>query len=123
MNWPICLIVIAELFGTSLWFTGNSASNDLAVIWSLQPRERGGLMVAVQAGFIVGTLVFAVTALADRFRASRLFAVSALIGAIANAGFALASRGFQDALVCRFITGVALAGVYPLGMKLIVTWA
>jgi predicted MFS family arabinose efflux permease len=65
----------------------------------------------------------AATALADRFAASRIFAVSAVLGALANAAFALAAGGMQDALAHRFVTGLALAGIYPLGMKMVVSWA
>ncbi len=123
MDRAIFLIVVAQLFGTSLWFTGNSAAADLTRLWGLTDVERGRLVTAVQAGFILGTLGFAVSGLADRFRASRVFAVSALLGALANAGFALFSRALEDALAFRFLTGLALAGIYPLGMKLVVSWA
>jgi predicted MFS family arabinose efflux permease len=119
---PLVLIVLAQLFGTSLWFTGNSAAADLVREWGLDQADLGHLVMAVQGGFIAGTFVFSLSGLADRFAASRLFAVTALLGALANAGFALASRGVAEALFFRFVTGVALAGVYPLGMKLVVSW-
>ena len=116
-------IVIAQLFGTSLWFSANAATDDLRAIWGLDDADVGHLTIAVQAGFIVGTLAFAITALADRFAASRIFAVSAVVGALTNAGFALFAQGVTDGLIYRFATGLALAGVYPLGMKLVVGWA
>ena len=119
----LALIVLAQLFGTSLWFSGNSAAGDLAKLWDLGESERGLLLTAVQLGFIAGTLGISLSGLADAFPASRIFAVSALLGAAANAGFALLSRGLVDAVVLRFATGLALAGIYPLGMKLVVTWA
>lgn len=123
MNFPVAIIVIAQLFGTSLWFSANSAAADLTRLWSLTPAQLGQLTGATQAGFIGGTLLFAVTGLADRFPASRIFAVSAVIGALGNAGFALMSHGVSDALAYRFLVGISLAGIYPLGMKLVVTWA
>ncbi len=116
-------IVIAQLFGTSLWFSANAATDDLRRIWGLDDADVGHLTIAVQAGFIMGTLGFAVTALADRFAASRIFAASAVVGAVTNAGFALFAQGVTDGLAYRFATGLALAGVYPLGMKLVVGWA
>ena len=118
----LAIIVVAELFGTSLWFSANAAFDDLARAWSLGPSDLGVLTIGVQAGFIAGTLVFALSGLADRFAASRLFAVCALIGAASNAAFAFASHGLAMATAYRFVTGFALAGVYPLGMKLIVGW-
>lgn len=121
-HFQLTLIVIAELLGTSLWFSANAAFDDLARDWSLRPEALGLLTIAVQAGFISGTLVFALGGLADRFRASRMFATCAVGGAVANALFAYGAAGLTSAAVCRFVTGIALAGIYPLGMKLIVSW-
>ncbi len=123
MNLPLMLIVVAELFGTSLWFSANSAAADLALAWDLSTQQLGDLTSAVQLGFITGTLAIALSGLADRFQASRIFAVSALLGALGNAGFAWLAEGVDQALLYRFVTGVALAGIYPLGMKLVVGWA
>jgi MFS family permease len=119
---PITVIVLAQLFGTSLWFSANSAADDLMRQWGASPADIGLLTNATQLGFILGTLVFAVSGLADRFPASRIFAVCALIGAAANAGFAGLASDVHSALFYRFAVGLALAGVYPLGMKLIVSW-
>jgi len=122
MNRRLALIVVAELLGTSLWFTGNSAAADLADTWGLTTTDLGRITIAVQAGFIAGTLLLSVSGLADRFSASRIFAVSSLVGAAANAGFALLAHDVHSALFFRFATGFALAGIYPLGMKLVVSW-
>jgi len=122
MRKPIALIVIAQLCGTSLWFSANSAADDLRRLWGLSTGDIGWLTNAVQAGFIVGTLVFALSGLADRFPASRIFAVASVLGAAFNAGFALFSTGLASALAYRFAVGLTLAGIYPLGMKLIVSW-
>jgi MFS family permease len=123
MRYAVPLIVLAELFGTSLWFTGNVAVKELEPAWGLSSAASAWLLNATQLGFIVGTLTLAATALADRFPAHRVFFVSAVVGAAANCGFAFVSDGFASALVFRFVTGLALAGIYPLGMKLVVGWA
>ncbi len=117
------LIVLAQLFGTSLWFSANAAADSLVREWGLSTGDIGLLTNAVQLGFISGTFGFAFSGLADRFPASRIVAVCAALGAASNAGFALAATGLADASVYRFLTGVALAGVYPLGMKLVVGWS
>lgn len=122
MKRPLALIVLAQLLGTSLWFTGNSAAADLANEWALTTSDLGRITIAVQAGFILGTLLFAATGLADRFHASHIFCISSVFGALANAGFALLATGVGSAFLFRFATGVALAGIYPLGMKLVVSW-
>ena len=120
---PVLWIVFAQLCGTSLWFSANSAADDLRRLWGLTPGDIGWLTNAVQAGFIVGTLTFALTGLADRFSASRIFTLSSLVGALFNAAFALLSDGLASAMAFRFVVGISLAGIYPLGMKLVVGWA
>ncbi len=122
MKNPVLIIVIAQLFGTSLWFSANSAADDLIRTWGLMPADIGTLTSAVQLGFILGTLSFAVSGLADRFPASRIFAVCAVLGAAGNAVFALLADGMGSAVPLRFAVGFCLAGVYPLGMKLVVSW-
>lgn len=120
---PIATIVMAQLFGTSLWFSANSAADDLTRAWNLAPGDLGWLTNAVQLGFIVGTLVFALSGLADRYAASRIFAVCATAGALSNAAFAWWARDLASGLPWRFMVGLAMAGVYPLGMKLVVSWS
>jgi MFS family permease len=115
-------IVLAQLFGTSLWFSANAAAGDLARVWGLTTAQLGHLGVAVQAGFIAGTLAFVVSGFADRYAASRIFVASAIIGALFNAGFALVAKDVSAGMAFRFATGFCLGGIYPIGMKLIVSW-
>jgi MFS family permease len=122
-SYPVATIAIAQLLGTSLWFSANSAAPDLMHAWGIGVSGIGLLTNAVQLGFILGTSAFALSGLADRFPASRIFAASAVVGAIFNAGFALIAHGLFTAAVFRFLVGLSLAGIYPIGMKLIVTWA
>ncbi len=119
---PVPTIVLAQLFGTSLWFSANSAAEALAREWGIGAGELGWLTNAVQAGFICGTLFFSLTGLADRFAASRIFALCAVLGSGLNAAFALLAGGMESAMPLRFAVGFCLAGVYPLGMKLVVSW-
>ena len=122
MKNPVPVIVLAQLFGTSLWFSANSAADDLIRTWGITPADIGTLTNAVQLGFILGTLSFALSGLADRFAASRIFAVCAVLGAFCNALFALLATDMSPGLPLRFAVGLCLAGVYPLGMKLVVSW-
>ena len=122
-TFAVIVIVVAELLGASLWFSANAAAADLARAWGLDLAQLGALTSAVQLGFIGGTLFFSLSGLADRYAASHIFAACALLGAVANAGFALAAHGIIDGSLYRFVTGFALAGIYPLGMKLVVSWA
>jgi MFS family permease len=122
-RYAVVIIVVAELFGTSLWLSANAVADALQVAWGITVVELGYLTSAVQFGFIAGTALFALSGLADRFSASRIFAVCAIVGALANAALAAVGDGLSAALFLRFVTGVSLAGVYPVGMKLIVSWA
>jgi MFS family permease len=119
---PVATIAIAQLFGTSLWFSANSAAPDLMRAWGIGISGIGFLTNAVQLGFILGTMTFALSGLADRFPASRIFVVSACLGAAFNGCFALFSHGLVSAAVFRFLVGICLAGIYPIGMKLVVSW-
>ncbi len=122
MSRPLPIIVIAQLLGTSLWFSANSAADALVRDWGIAPASIGTLTNAVQLGFIVGTLSFALSGLADRYPASRIFAVCAVLGAVFNALFAAFADGLASGIALRFAVGLCLAGVYPLGMKLVVSW-
>lgn len=115
------LLSIAELLGMSIWFAASAVAPQLGARWNLSVSEIGWLTAIVQLGFVVGTATSAFLNLADIVPARRLFATSALIGAVANT-LLLAAPTYAAALACRFVTGFALAGVYPPAMKMISTW-
>ncbi|WP_199452869.1 MFS transporter [Marinobacter sp. bablab_jr008] len=121
-RYPLPVIVLAQLFGTSLWFSINGVWLSLSAELGLAESDLGRLTLSVQAGFIAGTLALAVTGLADRFGASRIFLISSLLGALANAGFVAVAGVFPLDSLLRFATGLCLAGIYPLGMKLVIAW-
>jgi MFS family permease len=106
----------------ALWFAGSAVSTSLAGRWEISTGTGAAwLITAVQLGFVVGTAVAAVLNLADVVPAARYFAVSAVLGALANATL-LVAPNFETALATRFSTGFCLAGVYPPAMKMISTW-
>jgi MFS family permease len=82
----------------------------------------GTLTSALQAGFIAGTLVFALLAIADRFPPRRVFLVCALAGAGCTVGAWAMVSDFGALLAWRFATGFFLAGIYPVGMKIAAQW-
>jgi MFS family permease len=115
------LLSAAELLAMSLWFTGTAIVAPLSRNWPshLLPW----ITIAVQIGFVAGALVIAAFNLNDHFRAPRVFVVSAVLAAAANAGFGLLADGnIPAALLCRGLTGAFLAGVYPTGMKIMAGW-
>lgn len=119
---PLPCIVLAQLFGTSLWFSVNGVWLPLSQEMGWAQSQLGALTLAVQSGFIIGTLLFAVTGLADRFSASHIFALASALGCLMNAAFVMSAEYYGPGLLLRFATGLCLAGIYPLGMKLVITW-
>ncbi|MEM1416466.1 MAG: MFS transporter [Myxococcota bacterium] len=115
-------VCVGVLFATSVWFSGTAAQGALSEAWGLGAGAEAALTTVVQVGFIVGTLIFATTNLADLYDARNVLLGSALVAAACNAAFAL-SDGLGVALVARALTGVAMAGVYPVGMKIIASWS
>lgn len=76
------------------------------------------LTSAVQFGFILGTLVFAVLTIADRFSPSKVFFVCAIIAALCNFLIILKFNTLKTLFLIRLGTGFFLAGIYPVGMKI-----
>ncbi|PWL40444.1 MFS transporter [Flagellimonas aquimarina] len=112
------IIVIAQFFCTSLWFAGNGIMDDLVTNFGLKSTALGHITSAVQFGFILGTLLFAMFTLTDRYSPSKVFLVSALLGALCNAGVIWQGNTLGSILGLRFLTGFFLAGIYPVGMKI-----
>jgi len=119
----LVLVSVAELLGMSLWFSGTMALPQLTSLWHTTLSVSAWLTMAVQLGFVCGALAAAVFNLPDIFHAPRLFAWSCVAAAIVNAAFAwVAADHIWWALVLRFLTGAFLAGVYPVGMKILSGW-
>jgi MFS family permease len=118
----LAVMSFAELLVLSLWFSASAVLPALAREWQLGDAGRAGLTIAVQFGFIVGTLVSALANLPDLWPPQRLMMMSALLGAIANAAVALRVDSLGPALVLRFLTGLCMAGAYPPAMKIMATW-
>jgi len=115
-------LAIAELLAMSLWFSGSAVVPALRAEWHLGAAAVNWLTLAVQVGFVCGTLLSALFNLPDILRSRSLFAITALAGAIANALFGFYADGPWAAIGLRFVTGMCLAGVYPPAMKIMATW-
>ncbi|WP_298552137.1 MFS transporter [uncultured Algibacter sp.] len=112
------IIVLSQFCCTSLWFVGNAFINDLANSFNLQPSALGNLTSAVQFGFILGTFLFAVFTVSDRYSPSKVFLVSALIASVFNILIVFGNHTLISLVILRFFTGFFLAGIYPVGMKI-----
>ena len=116
------LISLAEFLAMAVWFSASAVVPALTSAWTLNESGRAWLTMSVQIGFVVGAFGSAWFSLADRIPSRRLFAVSALLASLATVLIPLLATDIGLALVLRFLTGFFLAGVYPVGMKMMATW-
>jgi MFS family permease len=107
----------------ALWFSASAVIPTLAAEFHLSNFEQATLTTAVQIGFVIGCLISAVLGLADRLELRHLFGTSAAAGAVANALLLVVDPRSIAAPLLRLITGICMAGIYPVGMKLASTWA
>ena len=117
----LAVLAAAELLAMAPWFSASAVAPTLTRVWHLSPAGTAWLTISVQLGFVAGALVSAVLTLADRWSARRLVVGSAVLAAAATACVALAP-GPGVGIACRMLTGAALAGVYPPGMKIAAGW-
>ncbi len=118
----LTLIAVVQVLAMSSWFSASAVVPSLRSDWGITTGQGTLLTIAVQLGFVTGAVASAVLSLADRWPAHRLVAGSALVAALSTATIALAVDSLGPALPLRFLTGVALAGVYPPGIKLMASW-
>jgi len=101
---------------------GNAVLPELKEFLHLDQYAVSLVTSAVMLGFITGTLVFAFFSLADRFSPVKLFFISSLLGALTNAAVAWLAKDAVSLFALRFITGLFIAGIYPVGMKIASDW-
>lgn len=117
----LVLLAVAELLGMATWFTGSAVAATLAERWSLGASAAGWLSTTVQLGFVAGTAVAALLNLADTVPSRAYFTAGAVLAGTFNL-MLIPAPTFSSALAIRFLTGAALAAVYPPAMKMISTW-
>lgn len=119
--YALFLTGLAVLFSLMTWFSATAVLPELTALHDLSASQAAWLTNAVQLGFAVGALVASIFAVGDIWPPLRYMAASALLACIANL-LLLVDLGVSGAIAARFVTGVALAGVYPPAMKFIATW-
>ncbi len=118
-TFPLTLFVL--LSGSAVFFTGSVAAPAILARVGAEGVASGAMTAAVQAGFVVGTLLAVLFDLPDRLPARRLLAILLVAGAAANA-LLLTADTLVMALTWRFIAGVLAGPIYPIGMRLLATW-
>ena len=117
----LAVVAFAELLSMAHWFSASAVAPALSRLWRLSATGTAWLTISVQLGFVVGALISAGLILADRLSARRLVAWCAALAGLATLGVAWAPSAAAG-IALRFVTGAALAGVYPPGMKLVAGW-
>lgn len=115
------MLSLATLFSMSVWFTSNAIAPVLQTEMGLSNAELAWLTIAVQFGFVAGTLLISISNLSDLINTRRLFAACAILAGITNMVMVLAN-GFVQLLLLRMLTGLFLGGVYPASMKILSGW-
>jgi MFS family permease len=117
----LAVVSLAQFLGMTLWFSATAVTPSLIAEFNLSPQRAAWLTMAVQAGFVAGTLISALANIADLLNSRVLMFIGSLVGAAANAAVAIAPSG-AVVIALRLITGAALALVYPPAMKIAAGW-
>jgi MFS family permease len=119
----ISLIALSEILVFGLWFSISAVIPSLKREYGITDLQAALYSTSVAVGFVAGTLASAILGLADRLDPKHFFSASALIAAIANAALLAIDPASPWIAVFRFITGACMAGTYPVGMKMVASWA
>jgi len=122
-RWKAMVFLSAgTLFSMSLWFSASAVAPVLIKDWRISDSTAAWLTLAVQIGFVIGTLISAIFNLPDIINSRRFMAICAMLAALSNALLALFSNEPASAIALRFFTGMFLGGVYPPAMKVMASW-
>ena len=120
-NRALLIVSLSTVFGLSVWFSTNAIAPALQAEKGFSVGDIAWLTIAVQMGFVAGSLLIAVTNLADLIPARRLYGVAAIAAGVMNL-LVIPIDNFALVIVVRFATGMFLGGVYPPGMKILSGW-
>ena len=121
-RWFVLVVTgVALVLSLTTWYSATAIVPELTLLMSLSLSQAAWFTNGVQAGFVVGALSLSLLSLLDIYKSSAIMAISACIAGIANA-ILIFEPGIALSLFSRFLTGVALAGIYPTVIKFIATW-
>jgi MFS family permease len=124
LKWTsIASLALCVVFSLSLWFSLSAVVTTLRTVQGLSDARAAWLSSSVSVGFVAGTVVTALFGVADRFDPRRLFMMAAFAGSAANAAILMLDPGSVAAILLRFFTGMTMAWIYPVGMRIAATWA
>ena len=121
-RWFVLVVTgVALVLSLTTWYSATAIVPELTLLMSLSLSQAAWFTNGVQAGFVFGALSLSLLSLLDIYKSSAIMAISACIAGVANAILIL-ELGIALSLFSRFLTGVALAGIYPTVIKFIATW-
>src|SRR6478752_227273 len=119
----LAILLACEVGAMTVWFSSASVVATVQQTQAVSAQQAALLTSAIQAGFVLGTLLSALLSLPDRYDPRRLFMMTALTAAVATAALAFLPPTGPAVYALRLLTGMCMAGVYPVGMRLAATWA
>ena len=121
-RWSMLIVIAVGAFlPMTTWFSATAIAPQLTQLWVLSPAQGAWLTGAVQIGFAGSALASSMAGLLDIVSLRKVICASALMAAAANICL-LFAPSVELLLAARFVTGMALAGVYPPALKLVSTW-
>lgn len=104
-------ISLAEMCGMTLWFSATAVAPFLIREYGMPSDQAAWLTMAVQVGFVAGTLGSALLNLPDVINARTFMGLGCMTAAIANVAPMFTSWSGASVIALRFVTGIALAAV------------
>ncbi len=117
----LAILGLGEFLGMTLWFSATAVTPAIVADLHMGPAQAAWLTMAVQGGFVAGTLISALLNLADLISPRWVFGIGCLVGSLANASIAIVASPVE-VIALRFLTGASLALVYPPAMKIAASW-
>ncbi|MBS4189485.1 MFS transporter [Bacillus sp. FJAT-49705] len=118
----LVILSIAMVGTMTTWFSMTAVLPELVTIWHLNSLQGSFVTIMVQIGFVIGSLISAFINLPDRVQPNILILWSAVLAGVSTILTAILADHLTHALFFRFITGIALSGVYGPSLKLLSTW-
>ncbi|MDV6244898.1 MFS transporter [Rhodococcus opacus] len=119
----ITLLVLTQVLGLAVWFSSAAVMPGLQQEWGISASAGAWLTMSTQIGFSIGALAFAVSGIFEKIAPHRLLGFSALGASTLTLAVATVASSLPTAVGLRFLTGVCLAGVYPVGLRLVASWS
>ncbi len=119
----VSFLALAEVCALSLWFSATALIPALKAEFEFSDFHASLFSSSVAIGFIIGTFISALFSLADRYPPRLIFTGCVLVAASSNAAILLFDPLSDTVILLRILTGITMAGIYPIGMKMMATWA